>query len=168
MFRLVSSVVQWYLVLDQVIFGFNLYFYFIMGKPENSTTRRYLKLRISMFYFVEIVLYQKWNHFLGHFGLTPLYINVKWEPNFYRSCDTDSKWEIRNIAMIDTHLPVSIKLVLKFTFTSLLLHQSCILINSYDPTVGRLQVPPAPTGRTCMDTAIDYYILRKGKKIWVN
>ena len=43
--------------------------------------------------------------------------------------------------MIDSHLPVSVILVLKIPFTSLLLHQFWILMNSY---VAGLQ-PPSPT-----------------------
>ena len=52
--------------------------------------------------------------------------------------------QIRNIAIIDSHLPPSIILILKITYTSLLLHQFLILINSYDPNVSGLQ-PPSPT-----------------------
>ena len=46
--------------------------------------------------------------------------------------------------MIDSHLPLSIILVLKIPFTSQLLHQFWILINSYDANVAGLQ-PPSPT-----------------------
>ena len=46
--------------------------------------------------------------------------------------------------MIDSHLPLSIILVLKIPFTSRLLHQFWILINSYDANVAGLQ-PPSPT-----------------------